>query len=147
MPFTIEEIKERKKISSAKYRLANIEKIKESNAIYRLNNKEKIKETYSKYRLNNKDKIATRTKNYKKTDLGKKKNTISQWKSRGIIGDYDTLYEIYIDTLICDNCQVWLNTNKKTIRCHDHCDNCGLSKGMVCWECNIHNKVECQACN
>ena len=100
------------------------------------------------YRLNNKNIIATRNKKYKSTEQGKKRNIINKWKLRGIIGDLDALYDIYIDTLICDNCQVWFNNNcKKTIKGHDHCHNCGLSKGIVCHVCNIHNKVQCQMCN
>ena len=109
---------------------------------------ERKREIHAKYRLNNPDKIAERHKTYSKTERGYRMRVLNRWKHRGIIGDLDALYDIYIDTLICDNCQVWFNNKcKKTIKCHDHCHNCGLSKGIVCHVCNIHNKVECQACN
>ena len=121
----------------------NSEKGKAKQKQWALDNPEKRKITQDKHDK----KRAPQKKIYDQTEARIKCRKLNDWKRRGIIGDYDALYDIYIDTLICDNCQVWLNTDQKTLRCHDHCDNCGLSKGMVCWECNIRKKVECQACN
>jgi len=138
---------EKCKTSKKQWALDNPEKIKESVAKYRLANKEKIKKTTAIYRLNNKNIIAISNKKYDATEQGKKMNLIKSWRKRGIIGDLHALYDIYLDTLICDNCQVWLNTNKKTIRCHDHCHDCGLSKGIVCFVCNTKDKLKCKLCN
>jgi hypothetical protein len=114
---------------------------------YRIKNKEYCKEynkEYSKeYRIKNKEHCKEYGKGYSQTENGKKSRRISDWKRQGIIyHDYDILYDIYINTKNCDDCNCFLTQDKKTTsttRCldHDHSitDNENV-RGVVCHSCN-----------
>jgi len=77
-------------------------------------------------------------KQYKHTPKGKKSRTIARWKYRGLIGDYESIYDRYINTTHCDLCNIELckgfkGGNKK---CMDHDHNTGLFRNIVCNTCN-----------
>ena len=159
MVFTEEERKQRRKETQAKYRKNNKEKIKEINAKYtknnkekiniknenyRKNNKEKIKEVNAKYYINNKEVINKRNKEYNKTPKGKKIHKFNSWKQMGInIDNFDELYEKYLTTTNCENCNVKLTSggyNSITTRCLDHNHETGEFRNILCHLCNIRIK-------
>ena len=102
---------------------------KEQKKEYYLKNKDKFKE----YRLINKDKF----KEYKQSEKGKKSNTISKWKLRGLIHDnYDELYDRYINSKKCELCNK--EYTKKNKRCLDH----SHITFLVCNNCNCSSKLK-----
>ena len=93
------------------------------------------------YYERNKDKWNVYYESRKKilnTSDGKKSQTISCWKRRGLKGNYDEIYDIYINTNICNIC------GKKDISGKDkhmeHCHNTGKFRGVVCERCNNNMK-------
>jgi len=64
-----------------------------------------------------------------------KYNTITNWKSRGLIyNDYDELYEIYIKTINCGHCNKEFKNSSD--RCMDHDHETGRFRNIVCRACN-----------
>ena len=67
-----------------------------------------------------------------------KAKMIYNWKRSGLIyDDYDDLYEIYIKTMKCDNCNKDFKNSKD--RCLDHDHETGRFRAIVCQTCNIHD--------
>ena len=94
-------------------------------------------------RQKNKEKTREYEKRYRESPKGKKFYRVSKWKQRGIIFfDYDLLYEIYINTSHCDNCNCELTEDKKTTsttRCLDHDHNINdydNVRNILCHSCN-----------
>ena len=106
---------------------------------------EKLKEYQKEYDLKNKEKIKEYKKEYYQTH--KKNYRISKWKSQGIIfHDFDLLYEMYLQTTHCDECNCLLTYDKtttKTTKCvdHDHSitDNDNF-RNILCNSCNAVRK-------
>jgi hypothetical protein len=64
-----------------------------------------------------------------------KYQTIYNWRRSGLIyDDYDDLYEVYINTIECQHCQIEFTKNNK--RCLDHDHTTGLFRKIVCNRCN-----------
>ena len=65
-------------------------------------------------------------------------NLIKDWKYRGLIGDYDKVYERYVETTHCDKCNVLLTKGSKgtTGKCMDHCHISGEFRNVICRSCN-----------
>ena len=126
MPLT-----EARKEYQKEYRKANKEKQKE----YR----EKAKEYQKDYRENNKEKAKEYNKEYRKTEVGIKSQRISKWKQRDVISDdYDKLYEMYMNTNNCEECNIELIEGRygNNRKCLDHCHKTGEFRNVLCNGCN-----------
>lgn len=100
---------------------------------YRQANKERIKD----YRQEIRYKTIEQQKEYRKSEQGKKHRTIGIWKYNGLIGDYDQIYERYVNTHKCDVC---LKDFKDSFdRCMDHDHETGLFRQILCRSCNNHD--------
>ena len=82
-------------------------------------------------------------KEYRKTPQRKKSITIYNWKRSGLIGDYEVIYNRYLNTTHCDLCNIELcggnKGNNKKVMEHDH--NTGEFRNVVCHKCN-QNKID-----
>ena len=132
-----------KKAYDKQHYLNNKDKIKEQKKQYRLANKEKIAELNKEHYLNNKEHIAEQHKQYYKTENGKKSYRITTWKQRGVITEnFDELYDKYINTNNCEECNVELihgnfGNNKK---CLDHDHETGQFRNVLCCGCNLRRR-------
>ena len=104
------------------------------NNIYYEKNKVYLKEKAKLYRLENKEKVRASKKKAYNTAKGLKQNRVRGWKNQGIICDYDVVYDIYINTHICDNCKK--EFGKSTNRNLDHNHETGEIRGIICNRCN-----------
>ena len=75
---------------------------------------------------------------YRKTPNGKKSHQISNWKSNGLVGDYELIYSRYINTTNCDDCNILLTTDGKSIttKCMDHNHTTNEFRNILCKNCN-----------
>ena len=130
--------KQRQREASKKYRENNKEKEQFRHKKYREKNKEKKKETNKKYREDNKEYF----KEYYQSDNGKKSNTISSWKSMGLIETNEFLeeiYELYLNQEECNACGVQLTRtgkNSTTEANMDHDHSTGKFRHIICGYCN-----------
>ena len=120
------EKKERKRLQQIKYNEEHREERNEYNRQYREENKEKEKERY---------------RQYKQTPAGKKVNTISKWKTRGLEEtkeELDIIYELYLTQELCYSCDVKLTRDGicSTQACMDHDHNTNRFRQICCRECN-----------
>ena len=131
----IEKRKEYQKEYQKTYRENNIEKRKEYKKKWREDNKEKEREYQKKWRTDNKDK----QKNYNKIYYIKntEKEIKRVWKNRGLIDDYEMVYERYSMAIFCDICECVLDQCTKSVKCMDHCHKTGLFRNIVCRNCNF----------
>ena len=103
--------------------LKDPKKRKEYDRLRYMKNKEKINENKKEY-----------NRLYYKTENGRKRKTINQWKSSGVIcQDFDKMYEIWFNTNNCDWCHK--DVSKKRNLEHNH--NSGEIRGIVCNSCNM----------
>jgi len=78
-------------------------------------------------------------RNYRKTENGKKKCIIVDWKHKGLIDDYDLVYEKYINTEYCEKCKVKLTSSRyatPTRKSMDHDHLTGKFRMILCNCCN-----------
>src|SRR6056300_1632108 len=81
---------------------------------------------------------------YKHLEKYKKIQIISNWRNRGVVGDYDLLYKFYTLTTHCQKCNIqFSNKQRSTKRCLDHCHKTGEFRHILCHTCNVKdvNKV------
>jgi len=150
MPKTAEE----RKAYMKAYNLKNSEKLKAQNKIYRIKNAEKIKaykqENAEKintqrrvYRQSNDEKIKADKKLHRQENIEKykKKDTIVNWKRSGLIcDDYDKLYELYLQSTNCEECDCKYSVKGDGVgkfKCMDHCHTIGLFRNFLCNKCNL----------
>ena len=113
---------------------------KEKKRLYRLENKEKKDEYMRQYYLKNKEKIKENRKEYLKTPEGFKSHTIAIWRSWGVIGDVDAIYDIYLATTQCMRCSIQFSERIKKCMDHDHVT--GLYRAVLCNSCNCGNPLD-----
>tara|TARA_R110002126_G_C10277788_1_gene484752 strand:- start:50 stop:622 length:573 start_codon:yes stop_codon:yes gene_type:complete len=124
------------------YRLKNKERLSEKGREYYLKNKEKKKEYY----LKNKETILSQKKahqesarKYKQTPKGIRSRVKCKWRKRGVIGDLDAIYDIYLATNECMRCSVPISGRNKHMD-HDH--ETRLYRAILCNSCNTGNPLD-----
>ena len=119
---------------------------KEQKAIYmkeyREKNRDKLRKKGKEYQESHKDEIKEYYEEYLQTPQGKKKRTISDWKTKkGLVcEDYDSLYCHYLNAENCDNCNVTFGVKGDgswSWKCMDHDHSSGLFRNFLCNRCNI----------
>ncbi len=73
---------------------------------------------------------------YRKTPKGYKITTIVNWKQQGLVGDYNSIFERYINTEYCDLCKVLLEGKGGNRKCMEHDHKTGEFRNIVCNRCN-----------
>lgn len=116
------------------------EKTKEYNKEWRENNKEYLKE----YHQNNKERIKNYKREHNQTEQGMKIRTIAKWKYRGVVGDLDEIYDIYISTDFCHYCHITLTEGNygSNRKCLDHNHKTGEIRGILCHTCNLRDVLK-----
>ncbi len=66
-----------------------------------------------------------------------KRCRIKHWKERGIICDYEAIYQIYINTHACDFCKKPFKSSQD--RQLDHCHDTGMVRAILCICCNTRD--------
>ena len=116
----------------------NKEKITEYKKEWYKKNKEKIKDRVKEWYENNKEKIKEYKKEYNQSENGKKRHTISGWKTRGLVcDDYNELYDKYIIAEKCEECGIKFEEGDKNKKCMDHDHSTGLFRNFLCNSCNV----------
>ena len=101
-------------------------------------NSEKCKEYYRQRYLKLKD-----------TEKNKKSILLSNWRQKGLVGDYEEIYKKYKEINNCEKCNIELTYDKKptpTRKCMDHDHETGSFRFTLCNKCTTHN-LEDKHCN
>lgn len=130
---------EKAKEARQRWYLKNKDKHAENCKRWEEENKAHRQEQHKNWYDNNKERRLNKAKEWDNTDKGKKYRRIKNWKKQGIIhDDFDTIYDIYINTDKCDVCNVELtNGTGKNCRNLDHNHETGEIRGIICKKCNI----------
>ena len=78
-------------------------------------------------------------KEWRKTEAGRKSTTTTNWRQRGLKGDVNKIYDLWLSTIYCDLCKIKLNNvgDDGTRKCMDHCHKTGKFRNIVCNRCNV----------
>ena len=130
---------EKAKEARQKWYLKNKHKHAENCKRWEEENKQHRQERRKEWYENNKEQKLNKTKERDNTDEGKRYRRIKNWKKQGIIhDDFDTIYDIYINTKECDVCKVKLTEERgKNCRNLDHDHETGYIRGILCKNCNL----------
>ena len=130
--------KNRERIAEYKkeYAKLNKDKIAEYEKKRYENNKQYYQQKHKTYREEHKDELKQKKADYYKTPNGIKSRIINKWKDYGIISnDFDTLYDLYINTDKCMYCEK--SFADSYYRCLDHDHETGLYRAVLCRSCNV----------
>lgn len=97
------------------------------------------REYKKEYYLKNKEYFKEHYKQLIKTPEGIKSITIRRWKQKGLIGDIEKVYDIYLNTHQCMKCEVEISGLNK---CMDHCHITNLYRAVLCRPCNTNNLLD-----
>ena len=91
-----------------------------------------------------KEEKVARHRVWEQSPAGKKSQRISKWKSRKIIcDDWDALYERFLATTHCENCDVLLTADmSRTGKCLDHDHDIKDRenvRAVLCHACNVND--------
>ena len=138
--------KNKKKVATRKkdYHEKHKERIAAQKKAYQEKHKERDAKYIKEWSQKNKESINKSQIKYRQSPKGKKVSRINKWKLRGIISDdYTSLYEKFINTKNCEECNVKLTEGRQTTpttRCldHDHSitDNPNV-RNVLCVSCNV----------
>mgnify|MGYP003654567791 CR=1 FL=1 len=75
---------------------------------------------------------------YRNTPNGKKRCIFANWNHMGLVGNYEEIYERFINTTNCDKCNVLLTIERKggNQKHMDHCHRTGIFRNILCLRCN-----------
>jgi hypothetical protein len=93
-----------------------------------------MKAWYAQKLLEDPDYYKKRNQKNHKTPAVKKSYTISNWKRIGLIGDYEHIYERYINTHNCNVCNYQFD--ERNWRCMDHNHETGIFRQILCSGCS-----------
>jgi hypothetical protein len=79
-------------------------------------------------------------KKWGKTPKGLKSRTISGWKSYGLVGDYEEIYNRYLNTDNCELCGVLFQGRGNDKKCMDHNHITGEFRNICCHKCNMNKQ-------
>ena len=117
------------------------EKVLQRNKEYYEKNKQEILQRHKEYQKQNKEKVLQYHRKYNQKPERIKSRRIYDWKRMGLIcDDMDGLYEHYLKTTHCDECEVELTYDKNntpTTKCLDHCHESGMFRNILCLSCNV----------
>ena len=89
------------------------------------------------YQAKNREQILAQRAEWRQTPQGKKALTKDQWKKRGLnMEQFEGVYQRYLDTDICDNCNCELNQCNSSRKCMDHSHDTGDFRNILCLSCN-----------
>tara|TARA_R110002167_G_scaffold286448_1_gene491386 strand:+ start:234 stop:632 length:399 start_codon:yes stop_codon:yes gene_type:complete len=128
MVFTKEETRLRKNARQRKYYLENHSKELARVSKWQEDNPVKVRAKNKKYMAE-----------YRLTDKGLKNTMISSWKQKGLIGNYEKIYDYYLKIDNCQECECVFGVKGDgtgTFKCMDHCHKTGLFRNVLCVSCN-----------
>ena len=147
--------KEKMNARQKKYDESHKEEIKVKAAKYYQDNKEHLIDYQHQYNKDNPQKrSANMKKYYQKPEVKEririyaltKEVKVKGWIKKGLIDDYDMVWDRYCNTELCDDCRCQLiheggccNDRK----CMDHCHETGKFRNILCNRCNHaeHRKI------
>ena len=76
-------------------------------------------------------------KRWGQTEKGKKSRTLSNWRKAKLKGDYDKIYDEWLNTNNCNKCNILLEGRGNSKKCMDHNHITGEFRNIICHNCNM----------